>query len=190
MKRSILLCAPALALAACVRAPHPQPTPELVVHSGKYEDRNVELASRPVRPDDRLPAARFQQEVHRLHERVSADPAFGGLILRWSPEPHAVVMFTGDAEARLRRYTSDPRFRAQRVELTLAELERMKDRFGVQLARLGLRCFSVDGDEEHNMVTVGAPATELERVRAAIRAREVQAPARLRLVEQGCAEFR
>ena len=141
-------------------------------------------------PPDRLTAARFQQEAQVIHERVQSDPAFGGFVLRWEPQPHALVMFTGDAEARLRRYTSDPRFRSQSVELTLAELERMKDWFGAELSRLGLDCFSIDGDEVHNAVTVGAPPQELAKVRAAIAAGKVRTPRKLRLKEEGCATFR
>ena len=33
----------------------------------------------------------------------------------------------------------------------------MTERVPGELSRLGLKCFSVDGDEEHNRVTVGAP---------------------------------
>ena len=137
-----------------------------------------------------MAAARFQQEAQHVYERVRTDPKFGGFILRWAPEPHAIVMFIGDATAQLGRYTTDPRFRAQRVELTLAQLERMKDAFGHQLSLLGLRCFSVDGDEEHNSVTVGAPASELQKVQAAIRTGRVKPPPKRRLVEHGCPEFR
>ena len=66
----------------------------------------------------------------------------------------------------------------------------MKDAFGGELSRLGLRCFTVDGDEEHNTVTVAAPPEELAKVRAAITAGRVKAPRKLRLKEEGCPEFR
>jgi len=155
----------------------------------------VPVASRPIGSpaqhlEGRVQQAGFQQEAHRLHLRVQQDPDFGGIILRWVPEPHGIVMFTGDAEARLRRYTLDPRFKAQRVDLTLAELERMKDETGEQLARLKLKCFSVDGDEERNAVTVGAPPAELDKIRAAIAEGLLKAPSKLRFKEEGCPEFR
>jgi hypothetical protein len=191
MVRTILIGVGTAALAGCAaRAPEP----EIITYTGsrdpayaipqKYRDAQLQARA------DRFAAAQFQQEVGRVHEAVQRDPNFGGFILRWSPEPHAVVMFTGDAEARLRRYTRDPRYKAQRVELTLAQLEAMKDAFGGQLSRLGLRCFTVDGDEEYNTVTVGAPPEELAKVRSAIAAGRVKAPRKLRLKEEGCAEFR
>ena len=198
MQRITLFVATALiaaALAGCATAPPPPPPPppqrDVTVTIGPRDPAYAipdRYRQRP--PLQREQWAGFQQEAGRLHQRVMDDPTFGGLILRWSPEPHAVVMFTGDAEARLRQYTADPRFRAQRVELTLSQLERMKDAFGAELSRLGLKCFSVDGDEEHNTVTVGAPAAELAKLRAAIAARRVHAPPKLRLKEQGCATLR
>lgn len=138
----------------------------------------------------RIAAERFQQSAEPIYRQVARDPRFGGFVYRWSPAPHAVVMFTGDADRRLRRYTRDPRFRAERVDFTLAQLERMKDRFAVELSRLGLRCSSVDGDEEHNRVSAGVPAEDLPRVRAAIAARVIHAPPRLHLKPEGCATFR
>ena len=181
----------AAALSACATAP-PPPKPEIIVYGGPPKDPRYQIPER-FRDRHRLQReqwAGFQQQADQVHRLVASDPAFGGFILRWSPEPHAVVMFTGDAEARLRRYTSDPRFRAQKVELTLAELEAMKDAFGHQLARLGLTCFSVDGDEERNAVTVGAPRHELAKLRAAIAAGQVTAPRKLHLEEQGCPQLR
>jgi hypothetical protein len=130
----------------------------------------------------------FQREASMLHERVRSDPYFGGFILRSSPQPHAVVMFTRDAEARLLRYTRDPRFRALRVELTLAELEAMKDGVSAQLGRLGLRCWSVDGDEEHNAVTVRA--LELDRLNRAVAEGRLLLPPRTRILPGRCAALR
>ena len=193
----------AAALAGCATGPPPAAAPPLTPTPVQAPQRDIVTTVGPRDPAYAIPerlrqqhlaqreaVASFQQEAQAVHERVRGDPAFGGFILRWSPEPHAVVMFTGDAEARLRRYTADPRFRGQRVELTLAQLERMKDELGAQLARLGLKCFSVDGDEEHNTVTVGAPPEELAKIRAGIAAGRVKAAARLRLKEEGCATWR
>lgn len=134
------------------------------------------------------PAVDFQLAARGIIEQVSRDPHFGGFIFRNEPEPYAIVMFTGDAEARLRRYTSDPRYKAKRVGLTLAQLEEMKDEMTAQLARNGFHCWSVDGDEEHNTVTVTMPdPSVLER---AIAAGRVRVPAKFRLLQRGCATFR
>lgn len=188
MARIVLVGLAAMVLAGCAtRAPQP----DIMVHTGPRDPAYaIPDRYRQPPPQGREQWAGFQSTATAIHQRVRSDPAFGGLVLRWSPEPHAVVMFTGDAEARLRRYTRDPRFRAQRVAFTLAQLEAMKDRFAGQLSRLGLQCFTVDGDEEHNAVTVGAPPPELARIRAAIAAGRVRAPSNLRLTERGCASLR
>ena len=190
MRCTLLAAASAAALAGCATTP-PPPEPEVIITHPPRDPRfEIPERFRVAHLQQREQRARFQQEAGQVHQRVLHDPDFGGFILRWVPEPHAVVMFTGDAEARLRRYTNDPRFKAQRVELTLAELERMKDAMSQQLAALGLKCFTVDGDEEQNSVTVGAPPEALAQVRAAIAAGRLKPPRKLRLVEQGCPEFR
>ena len=114
------------ALAACAaRAPE-----EVIVNWGPrdpaYEIPEHLRAAHDQQRQRRLDAAQFQQQVTALYEQLRSDPRFGGLLLHWDPEPHAIVMFTGDAEAQLRRYTTNPRFRPQRVDLTLAQLEQMK----------------------------------------------------------------
>ena len=195
MARTILSClVAAAALGGCaVQSPHARPEPEIIVYTGLSKDPRYQVPAKyrdAARIGEREARARFQQEAQAVHERVRRDPAFGGFVLRWEPEPHALVMFTGNAEARLRRYTHDVRFRAQRVELTLTELERMRDAFGAELSRLRLTCFTVDGDEVRNAVTVTAPAAELAKVRTAIAAGQVRAPPKLRLDEQGCPTFR
>ena len=183
------LCLAATALAGCATAP-PPPQPEIIVYGGPPNDPRFQIPER-FRIQPRLPReqwAGFQQEAAQVHQVVRSDPAFGGFILRWSPEPHAVVMFTGDAQARLRRYTSDPRFRAQSVDLTLAELERHKSEMTAQLGRLGIPCITVDGDEEHNRVTVTTP--EVEKVRRLIAQRRIKVPPKFALLPGGCPQLR
>ena len=190
---ALLASIAAAALAGCATAP---PPPEVIVYTGPLDDPRYRLPEHlkgAHAQDNRrrmMDAVRFQQEGEALLRRMERDPDFGGLVFRHQPEPHAIVMFTGDAAGKLKRYTSDPRYRPVTVDFTLAELERQKDAFAAQLSRLGLKCFSVDGDEEHNRVTAGAPPGELERLRAAIASRAVQPPPKLHLVEQGCPQLR
>jgi hypothetical protein len=158
--------------------------------SEKEEKRLSEVRERQERDQDaRAPEAAFQAEGHKVHERVRLDPNFGGFIFRSGLWPHAVVMFTGDnVEARLGRYTRDPRFKAQRVDLTLVQLERMKDQVGERLHRLGVPCLTVDADEEHNMITVRVP--DPARVQRAIADRRLNLPPKVRFLRGSCPEFR
>jgi len=195
MTARILAVAAASAVLTGCAAQAAAPQRETIVYVGPKDPRYAipPQLKEPLRRDNErrmLEAARFQVEAEPVLRAVEADPGFGGFIFRHWPEPHAIVMFTGNAEARLRRYTRDPRFRAIQVELTLAELERMKDAMSPQLVRLGIRCFTVDGDEEHNSVTVGAPPETLEQIRAAIASGRLKAPRKLRLITRGCAELR
>ena len=153
--------------------------------------RTGKAALLPLKPGSRTDGQiKGVKMPERRCDRVSADPNFGGFIFRSEPEPHAIVMFTGDAEARLRHYTRDPRFRAQIVDITLAELERMKDRVSQQPIDPRIRCLSVDADEEHNSVTLSAPPNGLEMVRAAIADGRFKPPPKLRLEARGCVELR
>lgn len=175
-------------VAGCAAAPPPPPAPDVTVYVGPRQEIPDELKAR--HRLEREQWVGFHQQAEHVLALVRNDPAFAGFLLRGSPEPHAIVMFTGDAQARLRRYTTDRRFHARTVELTLVELERMKDAMADQLARLGLTCFTVDGDEERNRVTVGAPPAELEKVRAAIADGRMKPPPKLRLVTGACPQFR
>lgn len=178
-------------LAGCATAT-PPPAPDVVVYLPPRDPaheipQHLKAPLREANERQMLEAIRFQQQGEALLVQMARDPRFGGLIFRHQPEPHAIVMFTGDAEARLRRYTTDPRFRARSVDLTLAELERQKSVMTAQLVRLGIHCFSVDGDEEHNAVTVGVP--DPDAIRRAIADGRITPPAKLRLVETGCPQL-
>ena len=175
----LFTCAAAMLASACAPAGPVTPLPPPIIYP---QPPRQAFSRQPARPE----LLDFQHYGRQIADRVAADPAFGGFIFRSDPEPHAIVMFTGNAEARLRRYTSDPRFKAKRVDITLAELERMKDRTGEQLSPLGLACWGVDADEEHNMVTVSAPPAELEKVRAAIAGGRFKPPRKFRLVAGAC----
>ena len=176
--RMLSTCA-AAALAGCVAAPVPPPIIQ--------EQPPRQPASRyPVGPE----VLDFQHYGRQIADRVSRDPNFGGFIFKSEPEPHAIVMFTGNAEARLRRYTRDPRFKAKRVDITLAELERMKDRTSQEMRVPGVQCLGIDADEEHNTVTVSAPPHELEKIRAAIAEGRFTPPPKFRLERGSCVELR
>ena len=180
MKGKLLFtCAAAAVVAGCAAPPPVAPVlPEIV-----YSRPGPQQAGRyPVRQE----VIAFQTYGRQIADRVSRDPHFGGFIFRSEPELHAIVMFTGNAEARLRRYTSDPRFKAMRVDITLAELEGMKDRTSQEMGVPGAECLSVDADEEHNTVTVSGPPHKLEMVRAAIAEGRFTPPPKFRLVAGSC----
>lgn len=88
-------------------------------------------------------------------------------------------MFTGDAEARLRQYTSDPRHRAKSVDLTLAQLEALKSQVGMQLGGARPRLYNDCGDEENNMVTVN-----MDKIKQAIADGRFKPPANSPVPEQ------
>ena len=181
--KGLFTCAAALLAGGCA-APAPV---ESVLPAVIYAQPERQSASRyPARAE----VLAFQQYGRQIADRVSRDPTFGGFVFKSEPEPHAIVMFTGNAEARLRRYTRDPRFKAKRVDITLAELEGMKDRTSQEMRVPGAECLSVDADEEHNVVTVSGPPHELEMVRAAIADGRFKPPRKFRLVAGSCVELR
>ena len=137
----------------------------------------------------RRPVMSFQLEAREVHERVRHDPHFAGFILRHDPEPHALVRFTGDAAARLRRYTSDPRYKAVGADFTLAELEGLKDQMSAKLAGLGLRCWMVDADEVRNKVTV--EVVETDKLNRAVAEGRLKLPRQVLVLQgRGCPELR
>ena len=177
--KGLFAVAAAVLAAGCATGAPMQPVvPEII-----YPQPEQQSAGRyPARAE----VLEFQHYGRQIADRVSSDPNFGGFIFKSEPEPHAIVMFTGDAEPRLRRYTSDPRFRAKRVDITLADLERMKDRVSAEMRVPGVECAGVDADEEHNTVTISAPPHELEMIRAAIREGRFRPPPKFRLVAGSC----
>ena len=189
MLRAIITgCAVAAITGGCV-ARSPASAPKIIAFAGPHDPTYAVLPEyraqlRQANQRSILGEGQFQSEAEKVLAAAHADLHFGGLVFRSVPEPHAIVMFTGDAEARLKRYTRDPRYHARSVDLTLAQLERMKDDMSVQLRYLGLRCFSVDGDEEHNRVTVRT--AEMDKVRQAIATRRLKVPPKFALLPGGC----
>lgn len=188
MMRAILACIGTVALVACAAPAH-----QVEPHQVPAAQPEAQAPRDPApQPPARQPAGpevlAFHDYGHVIADRVSSDPNFGGFIFKNEPEPHAIVMFTGDAEARLRRYTRDPRFKAKRVDITLAELEAMKEQTTNQLTALRLECWTSDADEEHNAVTVSTP--DVEKVRQAIADGRFKPPRKFRLLHGSCFTWR
>jgi hypothetical protein len=108
----------------------------------------------------------FHRESRPLIERVRADPAFAGFVFRNENEPHAVVLFTGDAAARLARYTRDPRYWPKSVGLTRRQLRALQDSFGKLLRQLDIHYTYSQDDEENNQVTFSI--SEMDKYRQAV----------------------
>lgn len=125
---------------------------------------------------------RFHEEARPLAERMQQDPAFAGFVFKNEPEPYAILLFTGDAEARLRRYTSDPRFRARQATLTDDELRALQESFGERLSRLGIHWGASWGEDEHNRVVFQVP--EIEKVERAVAEGRLDIPPNVRIERQ------
>lgn len=110
----------------------------------------------------------FHRESRPLARRVRADPAFAGFVFKNDNEPHAVVLFTGDAAAHLARYTKDPRYWPKSVGLTHAQLLALQESFGKLLQQLEIHYTYSSGDEENNLVTFAI--SEMDQYRRAVAA--------------------
>jgi hypothetical protein len=108
----------------------------------------------------------FHNESQQLARRVRSDPAFAGWVFKNDNEPHAVVLFTGDAAAHLARYTSDPRYRPKSVGLTQAQLRALQDSFGKLLRQLEIHYTFSSGAEENNQVTFAV--SEMDKYHRAV----------------------
>jgi hypothetical protein len=110
----------------------------------------------------------FHNESQALARRVQADPAFAGFVFKNDNEPHAVVLFTGDAAAHLARYTRDPRYWPKSVGLTRPQLRGLQDSFGKLLQQLDIHYTFSQDDEENNRVTFSV--SEMDKYRRAVAA--------------------
>jgi hypothetical protein len=108
----------------------------------------------------------FHGESRPLIRRVQADPAFAGWVFKNDNEPHAVVLFTGDAAARLARYTDDPRYWPKSVGLTRPQLRALQDSFGKLLQQLEIHYTFSQSDEENNQVAFSI--SEMDKYRRAV----------------------
>ena len=106
--------------------------------------------------------------VVELDRRLkAAEPAtYAGLAKEHSPAYRVVVRFTANAEATLRRYTSDPLFVAGTAPLTLVALHREHESAMRAMRASGIRYASASDVRTGTIrVIVEDPAT-LERLRA------------------------
>lgn len=108
----------------------------------------------------------FHGESRALAQRVRADPAFAGFVFKNDNEPHAVVLFTGDAATHLARYTRDPRYWPKSVGLTRAQLRSLQDSFGKLLQQLDIHYTFSQDNEENNQVTFSI--SEMHKYRQAV----------------------
>lgn len=108
----------------------------------------------------------FHNESQLLARRLQADPAFAGFVFKNGNEPHAVVLFTGDAAARLARYTRDPRYWPKSVRLTRPQLRALQDSFGKLLQQLDIHYTFSQDDEENNQVIFSV--SEMDKYRRAV----------------------
>jgi hypothetical protein len=100
-----------------------------------------------------LPA--LQEKLER-HERGN----FANLWIEHEPALRVVVAFKRNAEATLRRYTSNPNFVARQVRYSMEELDAARADAERQLQRLGVPLGMSDSDEVGNDVDI---VTRLEQ---------------------------
>jgi hypothetical protein len=114
----------------------------------------------------------FHNEARPLARRMQGDPAFAGFVFKNDNEPHAVVLFTGDAAAHLARYTKDPRYWPKSAGLTHSQLRALHDSFGKLLRQLDIHYTFSSGDEENNRVIFSV--SEMDAYRRAVAAGRIK----------------
>lgn len=152
----------ALLLAACAPAPHPD-------------------ASAPAAESDRA-APPAPDEVGAFQERVSPDPAFAGLFVD-PPRDRVVVMFTGDAEAHLARYTRDPRYVARTAQTPYATLLAAQEAVTGAMAQHEIHFMTASTNVQENVVEVEVVDADLAR--AALARVGYTPPPYMRLIGRG-----
>ncbi|HEX6375011.1 MAG TPA: hypothetical protein VFZ91_04755 [Allosphingosinicella sp.] len=149
--------------AAVPRAPPRPPRPGTPEWDGHMQ-RLARAARYRGYPNPRIRA--FHHESRPLIERVQADPAFAGWVFKNENEPYAVVLFTGDAAARLARYTRDPRYWPKSAGLTQTQLRALQNGFGKLLQQLEIHWTFSASDHEANQVDFSI--SEMDKYRRAI----------------------
>lgn len=176
MKQALLI-ASALALAACAHAPPPGPpvqSPEVQsyvqAHGVSAEEAQRRLAA--------------QEGVFVIHERLRADPNFGGLFIEHEPVYRVGVLFTGaNPDARLAAYTRDPLYEARSAQFTQSYLEGVQRDLGASLEQAGIYFMSSSVDVRSNRVVFDVVTRD--EVLRALAARRIEIPAGVEFVERG-----
>jgi len=153
----------ALLLAACAPAPHPD-------------------ASAPAAESERAATPAPPDEIGALQERVSADPAFAGLYID-PPRNRVVVMFTGDADAHLARYTRDRRYVARSAATPYATLLAAQETVTGAMAQHDIHFMTASTNVQENVVEV--EVVDAEVARAALGRVGVAVPAFVRFIGRG-----
>lgn len=109
-----------------------------------------------------------RDEVRRLEERLRANEAGNFVSLRFDNEgePSVVFSFLREAEATLRRYTADPRFRAVNVRWTEAQLQSAQERMFAFLSSERIAAMSGRGGLDFVEVKVELTREEYEAAAA------------------------
>jgi hypothetical protein len=141
----------------------PPPAPGTPEWNGQMQ-RLARAARYPGHPHPGI--LNFHRESRPLIQRVREDPAFAGFVFKNDNEPHAVVLFTGDAAAHLARHTKDPRYWPKSVGLTHSQLRALQDSFGKLLQQLEIHYTFSSDDEENNRVTFSI--SEMGKYRQAV----------------------
>lgn len=131
---------------------------------GGHMQRLARAAREPGHPHPGI--LNFHNEAQPLARRMQADPAFAGFVFKNDNEPHAVVLFTGNAAAHLARYTKDPRYWPKSASLTHSQLRALQDSFGKLLRQLDIHSTYSSGDEENNQVVFAV--SEMDKYRRAV----------------------
>jgi hypothetical protein len=129
-----------------------------------HMQRLARSARYPGYPNPRILS--FHDESRPLIRQLQADPAFAGFLFKNDNEPHAVVLFTGDAAARLARYTKDPRYWPKSAELTEPQLRALQYSFGRLLLQLDIHSTFSQDDAENNRVIFSI--SEMDKYRQAV----------------------
>jgi hypothetical protein len=116
-----------------------------IVHLAKTLGISVEEAESRIRLADRLGI---------LQLRVRSDPDFAGAYLEHEPKVQAVVMFKGDAAAKLALYVSDDAFTPRSTVYSLGDLAAAANESRRAFKAANLAIIRIETDIEANRVVV------------------------------------
>jgi hypothetical protein len=147
----LLLVATLSSLLAAAPAVGFQHRDDRIDHYAREHGISLEEAGRRLRLMNEVHAElpRLQQLFER-HEKGN----YANLWMEHTPTFRVVVAFKKDAEATLRRYTSNPAFVARQVRYSMEELEAARSDAEAQLSKIGAPMGMSDADEVGNEVDI------------------------------------